>query len=181
MLTNAPTLETQNLILRGPRHEDARAVLDFLCDTERSAGFGAHDNRSDAWRWFALNVGHWHWHGYGYFTIEDKETGAPAGITGVWNPHGWPEPELGWVVFRGFEGKGIAYEAAHRARAWAYAPDGLGLATLTSNIVPGNTRSVALAERLGATYERTYTNVHMGEDMMYRHPSPETLAAEGMA
>jgi RimJ/RimL family protein N-acetyltransferase len=181
MLTNAPTLETERLILRGPRHEDARAVIDFLCDTERAAGFGAHDNRSDAWRWFALNVGHWHWHGYGYFTIEDKTTGAPAGITGIWNPHGWPEPELGWVVFRDYEGKGIAYEAARRARTWAYAADGLGFTTLTSNIVPGNSRSVALAERLGAWFEREYDNVSMGRDMLYRHPSPDALATEGAA
>jgi len=36
--------------------------------------------------------------------------------------------------------------------------------------VPGNTRSIKLAERMGATFERTYINVHMGEDMLFRHP-----------
>ncbi|MGH1354681.1 MAG: GNAT family N-acetyltransferase [Thalassovita sp.] len=179
MLTNAPILETDRLILRGPRREDAEPLMDFLCDLDRAKGFGASDNRSDAWRWFALNIGHWQLHGYGYLTIEDKSSGAAAGITGIWNPHGWPEPELGWVVFAGFEGKGIAYEAAQRARDWAYAPDGLGMTTLTSNIVPGNTRSIALAERLGATYERTYQNVEMGEDLMYRHPGPADLDNDG--
>lgn len=173
-LTNAPTLETDRLILRGPEKADAEAMIAFLMDEDRSDGFGGYAYRSDAWRWFTLNVGHWHWHGYGYFTIQDKATGEPAGITGIWNPDGWPEPEVGWVVFDGFEGKGIAFEAATRAREWAY--NDLGFTTLTSNIVPGNTRSIRLAERMGATYERTYHNPNMGEDMLYRHPGPEALA-----
>lgn len=173
-LTNAPILETDRLILRGPEKSDAEPMIAFLMDETRSERFGGYTNRSDSWRWFTLNVGHWHWHGYGYFTIEDKATGKPAGISGIWNPEGWPEPEVGWVVFDGFEGKGIAYEAACRARQWAY--DDLGFTTLTSNIVPGNTRSIRLAERMGAVYERTYDNPNMGEDMLYRHPGPEALA-----
>jgi len=172
-LTPAPMLETPNLILRGPEPRDAEAVIAFLLDQRRAAGFGPAANRGEAWRWFALNIGHWHLHGYGYFTIEDRQTGAPAGITGVWNPEGWPEPELGWVVFDGFEGRGIAHEAASRARRYAY--EDLGLTTLTSNIVPGNTRSIALAERLGAWFEREYDNISMGRDFLYRHPGPEAV------
>lgn len=173
-LTNAPRLETDRLILRGPKKRDAEAVIAFLQDPVRADGFGHIPQRGDAWRWFTLNVGHWHWHGYGYFVVEVKETGETAGICGIWNPETWPEPELGWVVFDGFEGKGIAREAAERARRWAY--EDLGFTTLTSNIVPGNTRSAALATRLGAVYERTYHNENMGEDDLWRHPGPEALA-----
>lgn len=175
-LTNAPRLETERLILRGPEMADAEPVIAFLLDPERSAGFGGYAKRDDAWRWWALNIGHWHIHGYGYLTIEDKETGKPAGICGIWNPEGWPEPELGWVVFEGFEGKSIAFEAATAARKWAYdTNDGLGFTTLTSNIVPDNARSIKLAERLGATFERAYDNVNMGLDHLYRHPAPDAL------
>ena len=172
-LTNAPRLETDRLILRGPEPGDAEPLMAFLLDQERAAGFGASENRGDAWRWFALNVGHWHIHGYGYFTIEEKDSGRPAGICGIWNPEGWPEPEIGWVVFDGFEGRGLAHEAALCARRWAYSD--LGFTTLTSNIVPGNTRSAALAQRLGAHLERRYTNIHMGEEELWRHPGPEAL------
>ena len=168
-----PRLESDRLILRGPEARDFDALAGFLTDPVRAAGFGVEKDRPRAWRWFALNVGHWVLRGYGYFTVEFKDTGTPCGITGLWNPEGWPEPELGWVVFEGYEGLGIAYEGAMRARQWAYAD--LGLTTLTSNIVPGNDRSVALAERMGAVYERTYQNVEMGEDMLYRHPGPEAL------
>lgn len=44
--------------------------------------------------------------------------------------------------------------------------------------MPGNTRSIALAERLGAQYERTYQNVEMGEDHLYRHPGPSELGLD---
>ncbi len=173
-LTPAPRLETDRLILRGPERPDAEPLIAFLRDPVRSRGFGHIPLRGDAWRWFALNVGHWHIHGFGYFTVEDRATGGPAGICGIWFPETWPEPELGWVVFNGFEGRSIAFEAASRARRWAY--DDLGLTTLTSNIVPSNTRSKRLATRLGAVYERSYHNEQMGEDELWRHPGPEALA-----
>ncbi|MEQ9257588.1 MAG: GNAT family N-acetyltransferase [Roseovarius sp.] len=168
-----PRLETPRLILRAPAPGDIDAYVAFLTDPERSWGFGTEPDRPKAWRWFAMNIGHWALHGYGYFTLELKETGEPCGISGIWNPEGWPEPEVGWVVFDGFEGKGLAFEAATRAREWAYTD--LGMTTLTSNIVPGNDRSVALAERMGAWFERSYHNVNMGEDMLYRHPGPAAL------
>ncbi len=173
MITDIPRLETERLILRAPAEQDIEPTIAFLMDPARSDGFGTEPDRSRAWRWFAMNLGHWALRGYGYFIIEDKASGQPCGLTGIWAPEGWPEPELGYAVFDGFEGRGIAFEAATRARAWAYAD--LGLASLGSHIVPGNARSIALAERMGATYERTYKTPYMGEDMIYRHPSPVDL------
>ena len=169
-LTNSPKLESANLILRGPEIRDFEPIALFYADAPRAAGFGGCLKRDDAWRWFASNIGHWHIHGYGYFTIETK-TGQIAGISGLWNPEGWPEPEEGWVFYPGFEGRSIAYEAAVTARQWAY--DKLSMTTLTSNIIPGNTRSIKLAKRMGAKYERSYINPNMGEGMLYRHPGPE--------
>lgn len=174
-LTHAPVLQSENLILRGPDHKDAEPLIAFLQDPVRAAGFGHIPLRGEAWRWFALLVGHWHIHGYGYFVIEEKGTAKPAGITGVWKPEGWPEPEIGWVVFDGFEGKGIAFEAATRARRWAYTD--LGLTTLTSNIHASNDRSKALATRLGARFERTYRNENVGETELWRHPGPAEVLA----
>lgn len=173
---NPPRLETERLILRGFEARDFEPLCAFLTDPVRAHGFGVERDRNRAWRWFALNIGHWALHGYGYFTMEFKQTGQPCGLTGIWNPEGWPEPELGWVVYAGHEGKGLAREGAACARDWAYRY--LGFTTLTSNIVPGNARSVALAERLGARFERTYINPQMGEDMLYRHPGPEDLGLD---
>ncbi|WP_306112927.1 MULTISPECIES: GNAT family N-acetyltransferase [unclassified Roseovarius] len=170
---NIPRLETDRLILRGPDARDFEPIANFYADESRSWGFGGPMRRDEAWRWLATSIGHWALHGYGFFTMELKDSGTACGLTGLWNPEGWPEPELGWVVFEGFEGKGLAREGAERARLWAYTD--LGLETLTSNIKPGNHRSVALAERMGARFERSYENVHLGEDHLYRHPAPADL------
>ena len=164
-------LKTERLVLRGPETDDVEHIIAFYADAERSKGFGGPIARDEAWRWFASVIGHWHMRGYGFWTV--TLDGVPAGFVGIWYPEGWPEPELGWLVFEGFEGKGIAYEAALAVRTHAYTK--MGFTTMSSNIVPGNVRSVALAERLGAVYESTYENINMGEDNLYRHPSPEEL------
>lgn len=172
-MTLAPTLETERLTLRAPITEDFEPLAEFFADEQRSAGFGGPLNRHDAWRWFAGSLGHWQLRGFGFWTAVLKEDNAVCGIVGLWEPEGWPEPELGWVMFKNAEGKGLAYEAALKVRDHAYAE--MGFTTLTSNIVPGNARSVKLAEKLGATYERTFENHGMGVEMMYRHPAPEAV------
>lgn len=172
-----PTLKTKRLILRGPEARDFDNVAEFFADKERSWGFGGPLDRNQAWRWFASMIGHWVLHGYGFWTVETHDD-QPVGFVGLWYPEGWPEPELGWVMFAGSEGKGFAREAAEEARRYAY--DVLGFDTLSSNIFPGNDRSVALAERMGARYERSFENVSHGTELVYRHPGPKQIL-EGTA
>lgn len=171
-LTSAPVLRTARLVLRGPQAEDIEPVIAFYGDPVRSTGFGGPIARDEAWRWFASSVGHWHLHGFGYWTVTLDD--APIGIVGLWAPEGWIEPELGWVMFEGAEGRGHAAEAARAVRAHAY--DVMGWSTLISQIVPGNRRSIALAERLGCVLEREIDNVNMGRVLVYRHPGPEARA-----
>ncbi len=166
-----PTLTTERLVLRAPREEDAAPLADFYADAEYSAGFGGPLNRSDSWRWHALSVGHWIFRGYGYFSV-DLQDGTHIGMAGIWAPEGWPEPELGWLLYKDFQGQGYAFEAAKAARDWAY--EVLGMGALSSNIVPENTDSIHLAERLGARFEHAYDNVFMGRVHVYRHPGPES-------
>ena len=168
-----PTLTTERLTLRGPRASDFDTVAAFFADGGRSDFFGGPLTRGNAWRWFAMSMGHWQIRGFGFWMVDLTATGRLCGMTGLWQPEGWPEPELGWVVFEGFEGQGIAQEAALAARAHAYGT--LGWTTLTSNIMPGNTRSIALAERMGAWFERTIDNPLVGEELVYRHPAPEAV------
>ena len=40
-LTNSPRLESDNLILRGPKISDFEPIAKFYADTPRAAGFGA--------------------------------------------------------------------------------------------------------------------------------------------
>lgn len=176
-LSNLPVLETERLILRAPRASDFPALAPFiLSDRSKYVGGGADKDETHAWRVLAILTGHWPLRGFGTFVLEDRKTGAPIGSAGPWYPAGWPERELGWTIWtEEAEGKGFAYEAVLELRRHTYAD--LGWTTAVSYIDPKNTRSIALAERLGCTLDPDAAGPDPDEPLLvYRHPSPEALA-----
>ena len=50
------------------------------------------------WRYFASEVGQWPLMGFGPFSVDETATGAYLGEVGIYQPVGYPEPELGWFV-----------------------------------------------------------------------------------
>lgn len=164
-----PELQTERLILRAAREDDFDTMKDYL-SRDRTKFIGGPHNELGTWRVLLNMLGHWHLKGYGLWQIEHRKTGRLAGSAGFFNPFDWPEPELGWNVHHDFEGQGIAYEAALVARS--YGETTLGLKEVVSFIVPENTRSAALAHRLGATIEKSMT-IRGTECDVYRHPKPE--------
>ena len=146
-----PTLTTKRLTLRAPRPEDFPHYADIFA-SERSRYMDGPLDRIDAWHEFAADTIGWQFFGYGYWTVADSKTDAFLGFVGLANPPFYPEPELGWMVTESSEGKGIAFEAATAARNWAFAT--LAWSSVVSYIDPPNQRSIALAERLGATRDR---------------------------
>ncbi|WP_298945720.1 GNAT family N-acetyltransferase [uncultured Paracoccus sp.] len=161
-----PVIETPHLILREPRLADFKAAATFAA-SDRARFVGGPMGRGEAWPRFAAGAGHWALKGFGMWIVEEKATGAVVGRIGLLEPEGWPEIELGWQVYDGFEGKGYAYEAAMAARDYAYRV--MGLPPMISFIVPENTRSRRLAERMGATVERE-AEVLGVPCLVYRHP-----------
>ena len=171
-MTVAPVIETERLILRPNRPEDFDAYAAFYA-TDRARLRGGVKTRAQAWIQFAAEIGHWSLRGYGFWAVENKAAGAYCGQVGLWNPEGWAEPEIGWLMMEGFEGKGYAHEAALRARAYAY--DTLGWTRAASCISEGNDRSIRLAERMGATFDRRFPRDGMPDHLVYIQPAPETL------
>ena len=168
-----PTLETERLRLRAIKLSDFEPEAEFYA-SDRAAYVGGQMPREQVWRWLASVLGHWTFRGFGFFGVEEKSTGRYLGHVGPWFPEGWPEREIGWTMVNGAEGHGFAFEAATAARRWAY--DTLGWDTAISMILHGNTRSIALARRLGATLERDFEHERFGPCHIYRHPAPEALA-----
>lgn len=171
-----PTLETARLILRGPVMGDAQPWVDFV-ETDRAEFVGGPNlGLAKGWRGFAHVAGMWMLRGYGSFIFALKsDPDRPLGMTGPWHPLDWPEKELGWTIWSAAaEGKGYAVEAATAARRFAY--DRLGWTTAVSYIDARNTRSIALAERLGCTLDPQAEAPATEADRMtlvYRHPTPE--------
>jgi RimJ/RimL family protein N-acetyltransferase len=148
-------LETERLILRPFANADFDAYAAICADLEVSRHMsptGVPLPRWEAWRSFAMFVGHWQLRGYGVWALEEKATGKFLGRAGLHNPVGWPGIEVGWMLNSAVWGKGFATEAGRAAVEWA--AEVLGLDHIISVIHPENRRSIAVTRRLGMKHER---------------------------
>ena len=145
-----PTLETDRLILRPI---DMEADFQGFCevhadeDTVRYIG-GKTLSPEMTWRTMATILGHHHARGYSFLSVIEKATGAWVGRVGPWNPHGWPEPEVGWTIHPKHTRKGYAKEAGRACID--YVRDELGWPSVIHVIVDGNIGSERTAEALGS-------------------------------
>jgi RimJ/RimL family protein N-acetyltransferase len=172
-MTAVPTLTTGRLTLRAPRLDDFPPFAAHFA-SDRSVHEDGPLGRAGAWKEFAAGAGLWLIRGYGSLSVADRATGAYLGEVGIYHLASYPEPELGWMVVREAEGRGIAREAALALRDWAYRA--LGWATLVSYIAPANARSIRLAERLGARLDPGAPQPEDDPCLVYRHPGPGAAA-----
>ncbi len=168
------TLKTDRLTLRRPTPRDWPQARDFFM-SERAKGIGGPDTLGVAWRAFATKLGHWEIHGFGMWAITRTGDDTCLGTVGPWCPADWPENEIGWLIFNpALEGTGIAFEAARAVVDHVFQT--LGWNTAVSYITAENSRSIALAERLGAIVDPN-ARIPRPEKpcLVYRHPKPKGL------
>lgn len=170
-----PILETERLIMRAPENRDLKAQAAFYA-SERSHFVGGPKPLGGAWHSLTFMLGHWHMRGFGMWVVADKLTKVAVGMVGHYFPVGWAERELGWHIWdKQYEGKGYAYEATIAARNYAYLT--LGWKTQVSYVSSDNTRSITLAERLGAKLDHDAATPDIDDPVLvYRHPPAEALS-----
>jgi len=149
----SPQLETQRLILRLPRRQDFDGYAELFEDADAVKFIGGASPRAATWRRFLQMPGAWAVQGFAMFSVIDKASGEWLGQAGPWQPEGWNGTEVGWSFRRAAWRRGYATEAATAAIDWAFA--NLGWSEVIHNIAPGNTASIAVAERLGSRYLRS--------------------------
>jgi RimJ/RimL family protein N-acetyltransferase len=166
LLKEAPTLETERLILRAFGSEDLEALSAMWADPDVVRYIGGHAlGREDTWRRSLAACGQWPYTGWGYWIAELKQTGELAGQLGFadfkrdMEPSIEGEPELGYVFSPKVHGQGIAFEACAAALDWADA--NLDARSYPAIISPENVASIRLAERLG--FERVPDGLYRGE------------------
>ncbi len=146
-----PTLTTDRLIMRPFRADDLDPLLAVMITDGVRASLHVPDDfgRAQTWAQLTSFAGLWELKGLGQWALEERATARFVGRAGLyWRPEPeWPGVEVGWTLDPAAWGHGYATEAG--ARAVRYGFDVLGEDTLYSVILPGNTRSEAVAERLG--------------------------------
>lgn len=171
-LAGTPVTHTRRLLLRAPEPWDCAPYTAFMT-SDRARFMGGTTEPGRSWRSFAAILGHWVMRGFGLFTIVRADTDTAIGMAGPWFPETWPEHEIAWSIWDpALEGRGYAAEAAAAARDFAFAH--LGWTTAVSYIDLENRRSIALAERVGATRDEGAAtppgNPGGGTIGVWRHP-----------
>lgn len=147
-----PVLSTPRLVLRAFEESDLDAWAAIVGDPQTARYIGGVRDRTEAWLRMATYHGHWVLRGFGQWAVEERASGRCVGRCGLWNPEGWPELEVGWTLSRSVWGRGYATEAGAAAVEWGRST--LALTRIASCIVPENAASIAVAERLGMTFDR---------------------------
>ncbi|MFD1696348.1 GNAT family N-acetyltransferase [Roseibium aestuarii] len=163
-----PVLTTPRLVLRAQTVEDWPRYLAFM-QSDRARFMGGPYDVFGAWALFTGDLAQWPLFGHGGLMIDERATGRCVGQVGINHGPLFPEKELGWMLYEGFEGKGYALEAASALRHWGFTQ--FGLETLVSYIDPENAASRRLAERLGAVLDSSAPR-NAPDDLVYRHPRP---------
>ena len=162
---SVPILVTDRLTLRPPCIGDFETYAAFMA-TPRTRFMGGPFDRRGAWLSFCHDVALWPLFGHGALMIDLKSTGQCIGQVGINHGPLFPEKELGWLLYDGFEGFGYATEAATALRDWAFAM--LGLPTLVSYFDPENHNSMAVSTRLGGVRDDTAPVQDEG-DVVFRY------------
>ncbi|MGY6248631.1 GNAT family N-acetyltransferase [Bosea thiooxidans] len=160
-----PTLQTQRLTLRPMLETDFPAYAAFLA-SPRSAGMGGPFSTQQAWGMFCHDIACWPLFGHGALMIALRANSACIGQVGINDGPLFPEKELGWLLYDGYERHGYATEAARALCEWAIRT--LKLKSLVSYVARGNAASAAVAERLGAARD-AHAERPNPDDLVFRH------------
>jgi len=150
-----PAIETERLVLRGPRAGDHLLLTAFIGDPEvqRYLGPAPADPVTDTFTRHLRGAGSWALYGYGFFLAFSRETGDFVGQGGVFHSRrGFGKglddvPEAGWMIGRAWWGQGYAAEMMRAALGWFDAAH--GVQRIACMIEDGNDASFRLADRLG--------------------------------
>jgi RimJ/RimL family protein N-acetyltransferase len=163
-------IETERLILRRWRSEhwsDFRAVRTNPA-VWRSLGGDQPVDEAHVRRRFDYHLGHWRERGYGLMAVIERSGGSPVGWTGPAHPdfvHDLvDEVEIGWTLLPAFWGRGLGTEGAGAAMNAAF--EHLEPERVISLIEPGNSRSLAVAERLGMRRAGNARHDETGEELL---------------
>lgn len=89
----------------------------------------------------------YHFFGFGVWTVCHRESGSVIGRAGLSYREGYDFPELGFVIAKPFQGRGIAREVCRAVLELGFGE--LGFETIMALVHPENVASVGLLKSLG--------------------------------
>ena len=146
-------IETPRLLLRPFELKDIEPAYQMNLDPAVSqyTGDGGVVSREETARRITEDVlGDYKKHGFGRLAIEWKATQTFIGFAGLKYLEDLKEVDLGYRLRSEYWGKGIATEAGRASLALGFSK--LDLKRIIAMVLPGNTKSERVIEKLGMTY-----------------------------
>jgi RimJ/RimL family protein N-acetyltransferase len=150
-----PVVETERLVLRRWREDDAGALGAMNADREvmRHIGAGAPLDPDQSAALLVRFEREWDERGHGLWAVEERDSGQLVGFCGLTVPMFLPEVlpavEIGWRLARGAWGRGLATEAARAALAFGFGR--AAMREILAIVDPANARSLRVCAKLGMT------------------------------
>jgi RimJ/RimL family protein N-acetyltransferase len=148
-------LGTPRLLLRRWRLSDRGPFASLNADPEVMEYFPSLLTREQSDRLVERIEAEFERRGHGLWALQTRAEAAFIGFAGLaavpFEAGFTPAVEVGWRLARPAWGRGYATEAARAALAFGF--DELGLDEIVSFAVPGNSRSLAVMERIGMKHD----------------------------
>ena len=145
------TVMTPRLLLRRVRERDRPAIRQM--DTNPAImGVDGIRSAAESDRFVSNQIAHWERHGFGIWVAFDRATMICAGRGGLRHItlDGEQVVQVGYGFFPGFWGRGLATEVAIASTRVGF--EVLGLARLVAIVMPDNTPSRRVLEKVGFTH-----------------------------
>lgn len=148
-----PILETPRLVLREMGMADLDFVASMLADPEVMRYYPKCYSRSESETWIERQLRRYARHGHGLWLAIEKATGRPVGQIGllIQTIDKVEEREVAYLVHRPFWRHGFATEGAQACCEHAFTV--LGRTSVYALIRPENVPSLAVAAKIGMTFE----------------------------
>jgi [ribosomal protein S5]-alanine N-acetyltransferase len=157
VFADLPELETQRLLLRRMRLDDAEAMFAYASDPEvtRYVLFETHRSVEDSESFLRLATEGYERGDFGGWGVVLKDSGAFVGTCGMDVGYA-PEharAELGYVLSREHWGRGLMPEAVRAVIRFGFRR--VGLNRIQARCIAENAASARVMEKAGMTYEGT--------------------------
>lgn len=156
LVQDLPRLETDRLILRKMRLEDAEAMFAYASDPEvtRYVIWATHRTIEDSRAFLELTVSSYasgEGLDWGIVYKGDEKFIGTCGFVGHSPEHA--RAEIGYVLSRRYWGRGLAPEAVRALIRFGF--ERMDLNRIEARCIAGNTASARVLEKAGMTYEGT--------------------------
>ena len=148
-------LETQRLLLRYFRTDDAKFILQLLNEPAFREHVGDKGVRTlDDAKLYLENgpIDSYERFGYGLNMVELKDSGEPIGMCGLVRRDNLEDADIGYAFLEQYWSRGYARESAEAVLS--HARETLGLERIVAIVTPRNHSSIKLLENIGLSFER---------------------------